>query len=177
VRREHVQAAPSAHQPAAEVERQFDQHPAARIYRSQPGVASKLGPWLLGESGDDPRRYASAKARTNYAGTTPITRQSGSKRTVSSRFVHNERVLDALGPANRLARETITKRPPPGDQPQAGQAVRYTLAAQLGCWSSALVAQGIEHRFPKPCVAGSIPAGGTSGSGSEQPERHVDPTR
>jgi hypothetical protein len=26
---------------------------------------------------------------------------------------------------------------------------------------SALVAQGIEHRFPKPCVAGSNPAGGT----------------
>jgi hypothetical protein len=27
---------------------------------------------------------------------------------------------------------------------------------------SALVAQWIEQRFPKPCVAGSIPAGGTS---------------
>ena len=27
--------------------------------------------------------------------------------------------------------------------------------------ASALVAQGIEQRFPKPCVAGSIPAGGT----------------
>ena len=27
---------------------------------------------------------------------------------------------------------------------------------------SALVAQGIEHRFPKPCVAGSNPAGGTT---------------
>ena len=26
---------------------------------------------------------------------------------------------------------------------------------------SALVAQGIEHRFPKPCVAGSNPAEGT----------------
>src|SRR5882757_1862353 len=26
----------------------------------------------------------------------------------------------------------------------------------------ALVAQGIEHRFPKPCVAGSNPAGGTT---------------
>ncbi len=26
----------------------------------------------------------------------------------------------------------------------------------------ALVAQGIEHRFPKPCVAGSNPAGGTA---------------
>ena len=29
------------------------------------------------------------------------------------------------------------------------------------CVSLALVAQWIEQRFPKPCVAGSIPAGGT----------------
>src|SRR5438067_236850 len=29
------------------------------------------------------------------------------------------------------------------------------------CASPALVAQWIEQRFPKPCVAGSIPAGGT----------------
>jgi hypothetical protein len=28
--------------------------------------------------------------------------------------------------------------------------------------TQALVAQGIEHRFPKPCVAGSNPAGGTT---------------
>jgi transposase IS116/IS110/IS902 family protein len=70
---------------AAEVERQFDQHPVAVIYRSQPGMASKLGPRLLGEFGDDPHRYASAKARKNYAGTSPITRQSGRKRTVSAR--------------------------------------------------------------------------------------------
>jgi hypothetical protein len=35
----------------------------------------------------------------------------------------------------------------------------YALAGKL-C-PRALVAQGIEQRFPKPCVAGSIPAGGT----------------
>src|SRR6266567_3763290 len=40
----------------------------------------------------------------------------------------------------------------------------------------ALVAQGIEQRFPKPCVAGSIPAGGTSESGSEQLEYCTNPT-
>ena len=37
---------------------------------------------MLGEFGDDPRRYASAKARKNYAATSPITRQSGKKKTV-----------------------------------------------------------------------------------------------
>jgi hypothetical protein len=37
----------------------------------------------------------------------------------------------------------------------------------------ALVAQGIEQRFPKPCVAGSNPAGGTT---SDQLFHHLDPS-
>ena len=52
---------------------------------------------MLAEFGDDPNRYGSAKARKNYAGTSPITRQSGKKKTVAARYVHNDRLLDALG--------------------------------------------------------------------------------
>jgi hypothetical protein len=37
--------------------------------------------WWLAEFGDDPRRYASAKARKNYAATSPITRKSGKRKT------------------------------------------------------------------------------------------------
>jgi hypothetical protein len=62
---------------AVEVQQLFDRHPVAVIYRSQLGVASTLGPRLLGEFGDDPHRYARAKARKNYAGTSPITRSPG----------------------------------------------------------------------------------------------------
>jgi Transposase IS116/IS110/IS902 family len=51
---------------------------------------------VLGEFGDDPTRYAGARARKNYAGTSPITRQSGKKKTVHARHVHNDRLLDAL---------------------------------------------------------------------------------
>ena len=51
---------------------------------------------MLAESGDDPARYASAKARKNYAGTSPITRASGKKKTVLARHVHNDRLIDAL---------------------------------------------------------------------------------
>ena len=43
--------------------------------------------------------------------------------------------------------------------PQAGDC--DWAADQYKFTTQALVAQGIEHRFPKPCVAGSIPAGGT----------------
>jgi hypothetical protein len=51
---------------------------------------------LLGEFGDDPHRYADGKARRNYAATSPITRASGKKKVVAARFVHNDRLVDAL---------------------------------------------------------------------------------
>jgi Transposase IS116/IS110/IS902 family len=51
---------------------------------------------VLAELGDDPARYASARARKNYAGTSPVTRASGKKKTVQARYVHNDRLIDAL---------------------------------------------------------------------------------
>ena len=74
----------------------FHRHPEAQIYLSQPGLGEILGARVLGEFGDDPHRYTSAKARKNYAATSPITRQSGKKKTVHARFVHNDRLIDAL---------------------------------------------------------------------------------
>jgi transposase len=79
-----------------QVEAHFGRHPDAEIYLSQPGLGSILGARVLGEFGDDPHRYAGARARKNYAGTSPITRQSGKKKTVHARHVHNDRLLDAL---------------------------------------------------------------------------------
>ena len=51
---------------------------------------------MLGEFGDEPNRYATAKSRKHYAGTSPITRASGTKRTVLARHVRNQRLADAL---------------------------------------------------------------------------------
>ena len=80
----------------SEVEAVFGRHPDAEIYLSQPGLGSVLGARVLGELGDDPHRYASGKARKNYAGTSPITRASGKKKTVTARFIRNNRLTDAL---------------------------------------------------------------------------------
>jgi hypothetical protein len=74
----------------------FHQHPDAEIYLSQPGIGNVNGPRLLAEFGDDPGRYASARARKNYAGSSPITRASGRSRIVLARFVRNDRLADAL---------------------------------------------------------------------------------
>jgi transposase len=78
------------------VEAHFGQHPDAEIYLSQPGLGAITGARVLGEFGDDPHRYATAKNRRNYAGTSPITRASGKRKIVAARFVRNDRLIDAL---------------------------------------------------------------------------------
>ncbi|MEU5547798.1 IS110 family transposase [Streptomyces sioyaensis] len=80
----------------AQVKAHFLEHPDAEIYLSMPGIAEVTGARVLAEFGDDPTRYASAKARKNYAGTSPITHASGKVRTVQARFVRNNRLADAL---------------------------------------------------------------------------------
>ncbi|MEV0544529.1 IS110 family transposase [Nocardia salmonicida] len=81
---------------AAQVEAHFGRHPDAEIVLSQPGIGVILGARVLAEFGDARGRYASAKARKNYAGTSPITRASGKKKIVAARFVHNDRLIDSL---------------------------------------------------------------------------------
>jgi transposase len=84
----------------AELEHQladhFEQHPDADIYLSLPGLGVILGARVLGEFGDDPNRYADAKSRRNYAGTSPLTIASGKKRAVLARHIRNRRLYDAL---------------------------------------------------------------------------------
>ncbi|MGO8939442.1 MAG: IS110 family transposase [Mycobacterium sp.] len=74
----------------------FETHPDADIYRSLPGLGVILGARVLGEFGDDPNRYTTAKCRKNYAGTSPLTVASGRKRAVLARHVRNKRLYDAL---------------------------------------------------------------------------------
>jgi hypothetical protein len=73
----------------------FEQHPDAKIIRSLPGLGMTLGARVLAEFGDDPNRYADAKSRKNYAGTSPITRASGKHRVVLARYARNRRLADA----------------------------------------------------------------------------------
>src|SRR3954466_5612037 len=53
--------------------------PDAEIVTSQPGLGPVLGARVLAEFGDDRHRYAVAKARKNYAGTSPITPASATR--------------------------------------------------------------------------------------------------
>jgi transposase len=73
----------------------FGRHPDAEIVTSQPGLGPVLGARVLAEFGDDRTRYADAKARKNYAGTSPITRASGTRRIVLARYARNKHLADA----------------------------------------------------------------------------------
>jgi transposase len=92
----------------------FGRHPDAEIIRSQPGLGATLGARVLAEFGHAPGRYASAKARKNYAATSPITRASDKKKIVAAGSVRAQR------PAHRRADD-------PGVRVAAGLAGRQGL--------------------------------------------------
>jgi transposase len=73
-----------------------DRLPDAETYTSQPGLGVILGARVLAEFGDDRTRFIDAKARKNYAGTSPITRASGTRRVVLARYARNTRLGDAV---------------------------------------------------------------------------------
>jgi transposase len=86
----------------------FEQHPDAEIILSLPGLGSTLGARVLGEFGDDPARYVDARARRNYAGTSPITKASGTRRVVLARFARNTRLYDSC---HRWAFSSLSSSP------------------------------------------------------------------
>jgi transposase len=73
----------------------FEQHPDAELILSLPGLGVVLGARVLAEFGDAPNRYRDAKARRNYAGTSPVTKASGQRHVVVARFARNRRLADA----------------------------------------------------------------------------------
>ena len=112
----------------AELATHFEAHPDADIYLSLPGLGVILGARVLGEFGDDPNRYTTAKSRKNYAGTSPLTVASGKKRAVLARHVRNRRLYDAIDQwafcalqhqprRPRLLRPTPRRRRPPPPSP------------------------------------------------------------
>lgn len=78
------------------LEERFRKHPDAAIYLSLPGIGDVIGARVLGEFGDDPNRFSDAKSRRNYAGTSPITRQSGTKKLVLARWIRKPRLYNAI---------------------------------------------------------------------------------
>lgn len=115
-----------------QVEAHFHKHPAAEIILPQPGLGPILGAQALAEFGDAPGRYATAKARKNYASTSPITRASGKKKTVLTRHIHNDRLLDALSIQAFSALQASPGARTYYDQLRARDLTHYAALRQLG---------------------------------------------
>ena len=68
----------------------FHDHPDGGCFGSLPGAGAKIAPRLLSELGSNREVFESAQALQNYAGTSPVTKQSGKTRFVSLRHACNK---------------------------------------------------------------------------------------
>jgi transposase len=68
-----------------EIQRVLRLHPDGELYDSLPGAAALLAARMVGELGDNRDRYRDASSAQCEAGTAPVTRQSGTLRTVHVR--------------------------------------------------------------------------------------------
>ncbi|MDX3771671.1 MULTISPECIES: IS110 family transposase [unclassified Streptomyces] len=80
---------------AQAVEEAFPQHPDAEVILSFPGLGLQLSARVLAEIGDDHTRFADARGLKAYAGSSPITRASGKKSSITRRRVKNDRLNHA----------------------------------------------------------------------------------
>ncbi|WP_031498865.1 IS110 family transposase [Streptomyces bicolor] len=80
---------------AKAVEETFPQHPDTEVLLSFPGLGVQLGARVLAEIGDDHTRFADARSLKAYAGSSPITRASGKKSSITRRWIKNDRLNHA----------------------------------------------------------------------------------
>lgn len=73
----------------------FAEHSNAPILLSFPGAGALTGARLLAEIGDDPERFADARALKAYVGAAPVTRASGRSHWVGARRAKNDRIAAA----------------------------------------------------------------------------------
>ncbi|GGO42380.1 IS110 family transposase [Streptomyces lasiicapitis] len=88
-------ACTAADQLAEAVEEMFPQHPDAEVMLSFPGLGIQLAARILAEIGDDHTRFADARGLKSYAGSSPVTRASGKKSSITRRWVKNDRLNHA----------------------------------------------------------------------------------
>jgi hypothetical protein len=87
---------------------------------------------VLGEFGDDPDSYTTAKSRKNYAGTSPLTVASGKKCAVLARRVRNRRLYDAIDQWALCAHQQPRGHAPSTNQHRAAGDLHHQALRALG---------------------------------------------
>jgi transposase len=89
----------------AAIEELFRQHPDRDVFGSLPGAGEKLAPRLLSELGDNRQRFSAAEGLQSYAGTAPVSIESGRMKWVKVRRACNKRLRTAVYLWANLSRE------------------------------------------------------------------------
>lgn len=84
----------------------FHDHPDSGCFGSLPGAGPKLAPRLLSEFGANREVFPTAEAIQCYAGTAPVTRQSGKSRIVTVRHACNKTLRATIHLWADLSRKT-----------------------------------------------------------------------
>jgi transposase len=84
----------------------FGDHPDHGCFGSLPGAGEKLAPRLLAELGTNREVFQTAQALQNFAGTSPVTKQSGNTRFVSLRRACNKNLRSTIHLWADLSRKT-----------------------------------------------------------------------
>ncbi|MER7570055.1 IS110 family transposase [Streptomyces sp. NPDC097941] len=119
-------ACTAADQLAKAVEEAFPQHSDAEILLSFPGLGIQLAARIFAEIGDDRTRFADARGLKAYAGSSPVTRASGKKSSITRRWVKNDR----LNHAGYLWAFSALRHSP-------GAGVHYRRRREIGDWHAA----------------------------------------
>ena len=117
--------------------------PHSRIIGSFPGLGTVRGARILGETGDDHTRFATARGLKAFAGTAPITRASERKRLTTMRVVRNTRHGQAASlwslpcwPSHRAGEPTTTAGEPPATATPPLPATSPTAVSACGTTAS-----------------------------------------
>ena len=86
----------------------FAQHPDHDIFGSLPGAGSKIAPRLAAEVGDNRQRFPEPQSLQTYAGTAPVTKQSGKSLHVQFRRSCNKHLRAAVNFLADHSREKCT---------------------------------------------------------------------
>jgi transposase len=86
----------------------FHDHPDHDCFGSLPGAGAKIAPRLLSEMGSNRQIFRSAEALQNYAGTSPVTKQSGRSRIVAVRRACNKTLRATIHLWADLSRRSCT---------------------------------------------------------------------
>jgi transposase len=147
----------------AAAEESFNQHPDAGIITSFPGIGTLTGARVLAEIGDDRSRFKDARGLKAYAGSAPITRASGKRKSITHRIIKNDR-LAAAGyvwafaalTASPGARAHYDRRKEAGDRHSAAQRNLYNRF--LGClWHCLQTGQRYDEETAFPSTIKKLP--------------------